>query len=175
MENKIEAWLRGPVPGVPPVLQPVAHALTQANDEIHAMLSSFPDNYLWEQPAGVASVGFQLQHIVGVLDRLFAYARGLSLSNAQLKYLSEEGLQNDAMRVPDLLSVLSDKVNASIEELKGFDGAKVLEVRGVGRKQLPSTVLGLLFHAAEHTMRHTGQMLVTAKVLLAKADGNCAG
>ena len=87
MENKTEAWLRGPIDGVPPLLQPVAHALTQANDEIHAIMSDFPQHKLWEKPAGVASVAFHLQHIPGVLDRLFSYSQGLPISNAKLKYL----------------------------------------------------------------------------------------
>ena len=165
MENKVEAWLDGPVAGIPAILQPVAHTLIQAKNEINAMLQQFPDNKLWEQPAGVASVGFHLQHIVGVLDRLFSYAHGKRLSNLQLKYLSEEGLRDDKIGLQHLLAALSSKIDSSVEELKTFDPARITEARGVGRKQLPSSVLGLLFHAAEHTMRHTGQMLVTTKVL----------
>jgi hypothetical protein len=84
-----EYWLRGPVPGVPALLQPVAHALLQANEEINDVLEEFDEEVLWEQPAGVASVGFHLQHIVGVLDRLFTYAGAKNLSMQQLKYLSE--------------------------------------------------------------------------------------
>jgi hypothetical protein len=87
------------------------------------------------------------------------------LNNSQLKYLSEEGLHNDNITLPQLLGALSVKIDAAVEDLKAFDAAKISEARAVGRKQLPSTVLGLLFHAAEHTMRHTGQILVTAKVL----------
>src|SRR5690349_4912294 len=109
MENKLEAWLRGPIPNVPAFLQPVAHALTQANDEIHALLADFPGNKLWEQPSGVASVAFHLQHIPGVLDRLFTYAKGAQLNNAQLKYLSEEGLQNESITKQSLLLQLDKK------------------------------------------------------------------
>lgn len=166
MENKTEAWLRGPIDGVPPLLQPVAHALTQANDEIHAVLVDFPANKLWERPADVASVAFHLQHIPGVLDRLFSYSQGLQISSAQLKYLSEEGLENLSITKEKLLADLSDKIHNSIAYLKSVDADKLLEVRTVGRKKLPSTVLGLLFHAAEHTMRHTGQLLVTARLLI---------
>jgi uncharacterized damage-inducible protein DinB len=166
MENKTEAWLRGPINGVPPLLQPVAHALIQANDEIHAIMSDFPQNKLWEKPAEVASVGFHLQHIPGVLDRLFSYSQGLPISNAQLKYLSEEGLEDASIKKETLLANLADKISESIEYLKTVDSVTLLEVRTVGRKKIPSTVLGLLFHAAEHTMRHTGQLLVTARLLI---------
>lgn len=168
MENKPEAWLRGEVSGVPPMLQPVAHALIQANEEIHAILNAFPDAKLWEQPSGVASVAFHVQHIAGVLDRLLTYARGGQLSNAQLKYLSEEGLQQDELTKQVLLDNLSQQISLSVDYLKTLPGDvdALTEHRGVGRKQVPSTVLGLLFHAAEHTMRHTGQLLVTARILM---------
>ena len=166
MENKTEAWLTGPIDGVPPLLQPVAHALTQANDEIHAIMQEFPQHKLWEKPADLASVAFHLQHIPGVLDRLFSYSQGMQISNAQLKYLSEEGLEDAALTKEMLLKNLSDRIGRSIDHLRSVDPETLLEERTVGRKKLPSTVLGLLFHAAEHTMRHTGQLLVTARLLI---------
>jgi uncharacterized damage-inducible protein DinB len=166
MDN-IEAWLRGPIEGVPSLLQPVAHALTQANAEIHAMMKDFPESKLWDQPAGAASAAFHLQHIPGVLDRLFSYSQGLPISNAQLKYLSEEGLENQDTTKSMLLERLSEQITSAINHLKTIDAAGLTAERTVGRKKLPSTVIGLLFHAAEHTMRHTGQLLVTVKVLSA--------
>src|SRR4029079_17315910 len=136
------------------------------NDEIHAIMDDFPEKRLWEQPAGVASVAFHLQHIPGVLDRLFSYAQGLPISNAQLKYLSEEGLEDSSIKKENLLSNLAERIDSSVEYLKTVDPERLTEMRTVGRKRLPSTVLGLLFHAAEHTMRHTGQLLVTARLLI---------
>lgn len=88
-----EAWLRGPVEGVPDILQPIAHALLQARDESRRLLQNFPAELLWSRPAGVASVGFHLQHITGVVDRLFTYARGESLSHEQQETLGREGQQ----------------------------------------------------------------------------------
>lgn len=79
-----EQWLRGPVPGVPPLLQPVAHALLQARDEVTTGLHDFDEAWLWKKPGGAASVGFHLQHLSGVLDRLFTYANGQPLSPEQL-------------------------------------------------------------------------------------------
>lgn len=161
-----EVWMRGPVAGVPALLQPVAHTLLQAQEEIHALMEHFPETLLWQQPAGVASAGFHLQHIAGVLDRLFTYAAGEALSATQLDYLAEEGKQAPGVTVNSLLAVLDAQVVAAVATLKIIDEGSLTAFRGVGRKQLPSTVMGLLFHAAEHTMRHTGQLLVTVKMLV---------
>ena len=161
-----EVWQRGPLPGIPALLQPVAHALLQAKDEVSAMMLDFPDHLLWEKPAGMASPGFHLQHLAGVLDRLFTYAEGNALSEEQLIALKKEGTpQDETTNSQSLVHAFQLQVDRSIEQLKKIDESTVTDVRTVGRAKLPSTVLGLLFHAAEHTMRHTGQMLVTVAVL----------
>jgi uncharacterized damage-inducible protein DinB len=161
-----EVWMRGPVNGIPALLQPVAHTLLQAQEELHALLKDFPEALLWQQPMGVASVGFHLQHITGVLDRLFTYAAGQSLSAIQMDYLASEGKEMQGVTASSLLTALDAQLAAAIATLKVTDESSLTDFRGVGRKQLPSTVLGLLFHAAEHTMRHTGQLLVTVKAVL---------
>jgi len=166
-----EVWLRGPLEGIPALLQPVAHALLQAQEEIHRALEGFREAQLWEHPAGVASVGFHLQHIAGVLDRLFTYAEGHQLSPEQLHYLAMEGKPGSGTSLSSLLFVLDTQLAITLKKLQAIDPATLTDIRGVGRKQVPSTVLGLLFHSAEHTMRHTGQLLVTIKVLQA---GNSA-
>ena len=164
--NKLpEVWLRGPLEGMPALLQPVAHALLQAQEEIHEMLQGFPEAQLWAQPAGVASVGFHLQHMAGVLDRLLTYADGRVLVAGQLEYLAGEGKPAAGIDLPYLLAAFDQQLATTLEKLKATDPHILTEVRGVGRKQTPSTVMGLLFHAAEHTMRHTGQLLVTVRVL----------
>jgi uncharacterized damage-inducible protein DinB len=161
-----EAWLRGPVEGVPDLLQPVAHALLQAREEARRLLQNFPGEQLWDRPAGLASVGFHLQHITGVVDRLFTYARGESLSREQQETLAREGQKPESpLEVDDLLDALDAQVERALNQLSELPPATIVEARAVGRKQLPSTVLGLLFHAAEHVQRHVGQLLVTARVL----------
>lgn len=167
-ENQLpEVWQRGPLEGVPALLQPVAHALLQAQEELHERLHDFPDALLWEKPAGVASVAFHGQHITGVLDRLFTYAAGDTLSQEQLDYLGREGKQAANVTVATLLRALDAQLIRAMDVLKATAVQTLTEVRYVGRKKVPSTVIGLLFHAAEHTMRHTGQLLVTAQVLMA--------
>ena len=92
MANSLpEVWLRGPLPNIPALVQPIAHALLQAREELTELMQDFPDALLWERPAGVASPAFHLQHLTGVLDRLFTYAKGQLLQPAQLQWLKEEG------------------------------------------------------------------------------------
>ncbi|WP_205508451.1 DinB family protein [Longitalea arenae] len=163
-----EVWLRGPLAGIPALVQPVAHALMQAQEEIHEMMKDYPDALLWQRPAGVASPGFHLKHIPGVLDRLFSYAAGKTLTLEQLAYLKAETETSDNDTVTSLLNKLDAQVTASLDALSLIDETSLTQVRAVGRQQLPSTVMGLLFHAAEHTMRHTGQLVVTVRVVRQK-------
>ena len=165
-----EVWLRGPLPAVPPLLQPVAHALLQAQVDVAAALAGFPAAKLWERPAGVASVGFHLQHLAGVLDRMLTYAQCRPLSPAQLAYLAAEGHPASGAggtdnQVEELQKAFEDKVQQALAQLHLTPENVLTEYRPVGRAALPSTVIGLLVHAAEHTQRHVGQLLVTARIL----------
>ena len=165
-ETLPEVWLRGPVPGLPSVLQPVGHALLQAREEVEALMEDFPEQKLWSRPAGVASVGFHLQHFSGVLSRLFTYARGESLDAEQREALAAEQQPSRAdVTVKDLVQAFRREVDRAIEALRAIDERTLTEPRAVGRNKLPSTKLGLIVHAAEHTQRHVGQLLVTARVL----------
>ncbi len=168
-QNKPEVWLRGPLPDVPALLQPVAHALLQAREEVTALMADFPEALLWERlparsGAGLASVGFHLQHLTGVLDRLLTYARAKALIDAQLAYLNAEGEPN-GQTPAELVAAFSEQIDRAMAQLTATDPAMLTDARGVGRAQLPATVLGLLVHAAEHTMRHVGQLSVTVRVL----------
>lgn len=169
--KNLEVWLRGPLPHIPSLLQPVAHALLQAREEVNILMIDFPVHLLWKQPAGVASVGFHLQHLSGVLDRLFSYANAQSLSEEQLKYLSLEGKENN-LSSNELVLLFNKQIDKAIDQLINTKEETLLQPRGVGRAQIPSTVLGLLFHAAEHTQRHVGQLLVTVKVIKSNSTQN---
>jgi uncharacterized damage-inducible protein DinB len=166
MSNALpEVWLRGPIPGMSPLLQPVAHALLQAREEVEALLRDFPEQLLWTRPGEVASAGFHLQHLTGVLDRLLTYARGEALTPAQLATLAAEGTPPDAGgSAAELVQAFGRQVERALEQLRATGEHTLTEARGVGRAQLPSTVLGLLVHAAEHTQRHVGQLLVTVRM-----------
>ncbi len=110
-------------------------------------------------------MAFHLQHLSGVLDRVFTYARGEALSPVQLAELYAEEKSSFDITIPQLVTRFNLQVDKALEQLQHTDKISLTDFRGVGRRQLPSTVIGLLVHAAEHTMRHLGQLLVTAKVL----------
>jgi uncharacterized damage-inducible protein DinB len=169
MDKLPEVWLRGPVPAVPPTLQPVAHAVLQAREEVEDMMKDFPEQKLWSRPAGVASVGFHLQHLSGVLDRLFTYARGEALNPEQVNALKAEQEPSRPVTAQDLVGAFRRQVDRVIDDLRAMDEQRLTEPRTVGRGKLPSTRMGLIFHAAEHTQRHVGQLLVTARVVKAEA------
>jgi len=160
-----EFWQRGPIENIPSLLQPVAHTLLQATAEINELMREFPEAVLWKKPAGLASPAFHLQHISGVLDRLFTYAKGDQLSAEQLAALAAEGKENPKDSIKALLDRLNKQVDIALKQLSTTDVTTLTDFRGVGRKQLPSSTMGLLFHSAEHMMRHTGQLLVTVKIL----------
>ena len=162
---KREVWQRGPVEGIPSLLQPVAHAILQAKEELNELMKDFPPELLWLKPGGAASAGFHLQHMSGVIDRLFTYARGEMLGSAQLEMLKAESIEDVELTIPKLLDRFNEQVAIAMEQLKKTPEKSLADYRGIGRAQIPSTVLGLLFHAAEHTMRHLGQLLVTVKVV----------
>lgn len=166
--NLPEVWLRGPLDNIPALLQPVAHALLQAKEEIGTLMKDFPDKLLWQNVAGMASPGFHLQHLTGVINRLFTYAQAEQLSEMQLEYLSNEGNPtNKVYTSAALADAFYRQVDEAIRVLSATDTNTLTNFRGVGRKQLPSTVIGLYMHAAEHTMRHLGQLIVTVNVLKA--------
>ena len=161
-----EVWLRGPVPGIPPLLQPVAHSLLQCREELTSSVTGLPPDQVWARPGGAASIGFHARHAAGSLDRLLTYARGRKLSPEQHAFLAAEG-RPDASSGVDLrlVAAFNEAVEQALEQLRTTNESTLLDARGVGRHELPSTVIGLLFHAAEHTQRHVGQLVTTAKIL----------
>ena len=170
MAPNVEAWLRGPVAGLPGLLMPAAHALTHAREDGHAAMDNLTAEQLWARPLGVASVGFHIRHLGGALDRLLTYARGESLSPAQLEFLQSEQAPGDPP--PDvhaLAQELDVAVDRALDQLRHTSEHALLEPRAVGRRRLPSTVVGLLVHAAEHAARHAGQAITTRAIVMAHA------
>lgn len=160
-----EVWLQGEkTAGLSPLLQPVADALLESYEEIKTFMTGFPEELLWEKPAGSASVGFHLKHIPGVIDRLLTYAEGKKLTDQQFTELKDESVEGNITQNA-LLTRLQKCVHNGVERLKAIPEPLLPQTRTVGRAGLPSTVIGLCFHAAEHSMRHTGQLLVTVRWL----------
>ena len=163
-----EWWQRGPVDGVPALLQPVAHILLQVRESVGELVDGLTIDEWNARPANVASSAFHVRHMAGVIDRLFTYARGESLSEAQFTALRAEGDPvTDAGDVSRILDALSARVDTALDQLRATDVATLGDFRPVGRAKLPSTVIGCLAHGAEHSMRHVGQLSVTTRIVRA--------
>jgi len=161
-----EYWLRGPIEGIAPLLQPVAHSVFQAREDVATALSRVPLAHLWVTPHGAASIGFHVRHLCGSLDRLLSYARGEALTPAQLAYLETESAPGTPPAdAASLIALVDEAVQRALRQLRGTSVATLTDARAVGRQRLPSTVIGLLVHAAEHTTRHAGQIITTSKLL----------
>lgn len=159
-------WLLGPVPGVPPLLQPVAHALLEAKEDVEHLTPSLPEGILWKKATGAASVGFHIVHAAGSIDRLFTYARGAMLSETQLAALAgEKTLDANFGDGATVMAHFAKAVDRAVEQLRETAESSLTEPRAVGRGKLPSTVIGLLVHAGDHTYRHVGQAITTARLL----------
>ena len=163
-----EVWQRGPVAGYEPLLMPVVHALIQVREDLESLVPLIPSKNVWLRPGGAASIGFHIRHTGGALDRLFTYARGELLTDAQRTSLREEGTAGDPPASLD--SVVADVgkiIDRALKQLADTPKESLLDERKLGRAGLPTTVLGLLFHAAEHSTRHVGQAITTAKIVSA--------
>jgi hypothetical protein len=163
--TKTEWWQRGPVDGVPAVLQPVAHILLQVAESVPELVAGLTVEQWNARPAGVASPAFHVRHMTGVIDRLFTYARGEALVEAQFEALRMEGAELDAAGIPAIQAALAARVESAVAELRTIEPATLGDYRSVGRAQLPSTVIGCFVHGAEHAMRHVGQLSVTARIV----------
>lgn len=157
-----EVWLRGPLPGIGPILMPAAHTLVQAREDIAIAAAGAQVGELWDRPGGAASAGFHLRHLAGSLERLLTYARGEKLSPAQLAVLGREG--EPGADAGQLVAAVQAAIERALVQLEQTPPATYGEIRPVGRAGLPATVLGLIVHAAEHTSRHTGQFITTLKI-----------
>lgn len=161
-----EPWLRGPLPGIPALLQPAAHALLMAKEDVTDAVADLTPEQVWARPGGAASVGFHLAHLSGSTDRLLTYARGAMLDTAQKAALIRESrLGDERPSIESLIAEWHATVDRALAQLAETPQAALTEPRAVGKAQLPSTIGGLLFHAAEHASRHTGQVVTTARVV----------
>jgi uncharacterized damage-inducible protein DinB len=159
-----EPWLRGTLRQVPPVQRAVVHALELAEEDLQRWCGSLTDEQVNARPGGVPPVAFHLRHIARSLDRLLAYAEGRDLSEPQLAALKTE--TDPGATLGALFSELNSALENGMIRVRAFDVSAFEQTRVVGRKQLPTTVAGLLVHVADHTQRHVGQAVTTAKIVL---------
>ena len=165
--NSDEPWLRGPLAGVNPLVAPTLFAYAQAREDIAHWTEGLSDAQIWARPHGLASVGFQLSHIAGSVDRLTTYLRGEQLTIKQLETVRHEADEQQPSPRPGreaLLEKVNTALDASERAIRALDPPAYHESRCVGRKRLPTTVIGLVVHLAEHTQRHVGELIVTSKL-----------
>jgi uncharacterized damage-inducible protein DinB len=158
-----EPWLRGPVEGIAPILMPAAHALLQANEDVATLAPTVSADLLW-RAHGAATAGFHLIHLAGALDRIFTYARGEMLDDAQKAAARAEAVPHPELGGVALAAVVDAAIQRALAQLRATPAERVFDERRVGRAGLPSTVLGCLFHGAEHSTRHSGQFITTVKI-----------
>ena len=146
------------------MLMPAAHALLQTVEDVAGAVAGLTPDQVWQTPGGAGSIGFHLMHLCGATDRLLTYARGERLNDGQKAALAAE--TNPPRRdAAGLLAEFRATVDAALAQIRATSAAAALEPRTVGRAALPTTVLGLLFHAGEHSQRHAGQVITTAKIV----------
>ncbi len=166
-----EPWLRGPLPGISALLQPVAHAFVMAREDVEMAVAGLSDAEIWVTPSGVTPLGFHIAHLSGSTDRLLTYARGDLLDDVQKAALGRErAIADERPPLATLLSAWQATIERALAQLAATPESVLTEARAVGRAQLPSTVLGLLVHAAEHAARHTGQVVTTARIVRARTE-----
>ena len=158
-----EPWLRGTLTDVPAVQRAVLHALELAKEDLEKWCGNLSDTELNARPGNIAPVAFHIRHIARSIDRLLTYAEGKELSHAQMDALRSE-LDPGAGR-DELFAELASALEEAASRVRAFDASQLEESRAVGKRRLPTTVGGLLVHVAEHTQRHVGQAIATAKIV----------
>lgn len=167
-----EAWLNGKLEGFSPVMMPAAHALAQAITDLENSAAGLTKEELLLRPNGAPSVAFHLRHIAGSIDRLLTYSRGGELNDEQFSRLEAEGSDDSELSAAELTREAAREIRNALNELKSASPEALFEARFVGRRRLPTNVFGLLFHIAEHTARHAGQVVTTAKIVRGGSRSN---
>jgi uncharacterized damage-inducible protein DinB len=161
----VEPWLRGTHSDIPAAARAVLHALDLALDDLVKWTDGLSNEEIHSEPLGLTPVAFHLRHIAGATDRILTYAEGGQISAEQLAALKAE--QSGEESLADLLAAVEKSFANAAERIRTLAGADLNTFRGVGRKQLPTSIGGAMIHVADHTQRHVGQVVTTAKVLKA--------
>ncbi|HSU32310.1 MAG TPA: DinB family protein [Bryobacteraceae bacterium] len=162
-EKLPEPWLRGALSDVHPLIMPVLFSFQQVREDIRTYTGDLTDEQVWRQLDGLPPLGFHLRHIAGSVDRLVTYLSGEQLSEQQLLFLRQEATAGATLQ--ELLRAVDASLDVAEARVRNINPQTVYDARSVGRRKLPTTVVGLLIHLAEHTQRHLGQAITTAKFL----------
>lgn len=160
-----EAWLSGKLEGFSDVMMPAAYALAQAITDLKKSANDLTKNELLAKTNNAPSVAFHLRHIAGSCNRLLTYAKGKSLTESQFEFLKTETAEESSQSAKELVNLAVLKIEEVLEFCRNISPEILFEERFVGRKKLQTNIFGLLFHIAEHTARHVGQVITTAKIV----------
>lgn len=163
MLNQPESWMRGPIEGLEPLVAPVFYTFTQVREELAHYTEGLTTEQVWRQVNELPALGFHLRHIGGSVDRLMTYLMEGEITPEQISYLKSEGEPGASLE--ELLAGVDAAFAKAEGQLRTIKGASIHEPRYIGRKKLPTSVLGLLVHISEHTQRHLGQSITTAKLV----------
>ncbi|MFN0172252.1 MAG: DinB family protein [Bryobacteraceae bacterium] len=164
-----EPWLRGPIEGVNPLVAPALRTFEQTREDLRQATEGLTSEQVWARPFGMTAVGFHLRHIAGSTERLCNYLDGEQLSEQQIAAMKRE--DEPGATLEELLTGVDAALDKAAAQFRGLDPATYSDPRGVGRKMLPTTVMGLVLHIAEHTFRHVGQAVAAAKLVRAVEGG----
>ena len=165
-----EAWLGGKLEDYAPILMPAAHAMAQSITDLQRFAAGLSDEELMARPNGAPSAAFHLRHIAGSIDRLLTYSRGEQLNDAQFVALKAETADDSDFNAAELTRRAVAEINNALEVLKNVGLNDLFAQRFVGRQKLTTNVFGLLFHIAEHTARHVGQVVTTATIVRKRGE-----
>lgn len=163
-----EPWLSGTLPEIRSVPRAVLHSLELAHKDLKRWCGNLSDEQLNARPAGIAPISFHIRHIARSIDRLLTYTEGNQLNDEQIVALKSELDPNTSKN--DLFLELETSLTRSAARIRQIDAARLEEARFVGRKKLPATLGGLLVHVADHTQRHLGQAITTARIVAASGS-----
>jgi len=155
--------MRGPIPGIEPLVMPVFYSFAMVREDLAKFTTGVNEEDVWRQVGTLPTLGFHLRHIAGSSDRLTTYLMAGELTAEQLAYMKAEGVPGAT--IEELLAGVDAGLRSVEDRIRTINPATIHEARYIGRKRLPTTVLGLLVHIAEHTQRHLGQAITTAKLL----------
>jgi len=167
----IEPWLRGTYADVPAAGRAVLHALDLALDDLTRWTAGLSDAEIHSSPLGLTPMAFHLRHIARSTDRILTYAEGEQLTAEQLAALkAEPGGEGKQETLAELMADVEAAFSVAGERIRVLATADLDTPRFVGRKQLPTSIGGALIHVADHTQRHVGQVVTTAKAIKALRD-----
>src|SRR5579864_427063 len=163
--KQLEPWLRGTLTDVPPLQRAILHALEHAKEDLERWCGDLSDEELNARPCDITPAAFHIRHIARSLDRLLSYAEGTALSSEQIAQMKSE--LDPGATGEEIFAELDEAMEVSVTRIRSFSPETLGETRTVGRQQMPTTVAGLLIHVADHTQRHVGQAITTAKIVKA--------